>query len=127
LVYLQQNEAGEKTNVSAELLRGHLAVLFGLLMRESSVNERIILEALPGERNSVKVESLLHEARDFVNFYDDLTSRLAVAAEEGSKNDDKSPADFWIDSRAERMIRDSKSQHVVHDVISFLATLCNRC
>ena len=66
----------------ASFLRGHLAVLFGLLMFESPENQSAILESLPfptsatssrvqksKPSNKIKLSRLAEQARDFVVFY----------------------------------------------------------
>ncbi|KAG6849614.1 hypothetical protein H0H93_006898 [Arthromyces matolae] len=57
-------EESTETETDAVFLRGHLAVLFGLLMRGSSANQTRILDALGGP------ERLVEHARDFAAFYD---------------------------------------------------------
>ncbi|KAF8638444.1 hypothetical protein AX17_002201 [Amanita inopinata Kibby_2008] len=58
-------------------LRGHLAVLFGLLMRGSPKNEETIMAALPvkskGEGRKMKLARLVEQAREFASFYALLT------------------------------------------------------
>ena len=51
-------------------LLGHLAVLFGLLMRDNGANEDIIISALPsrGESRKSKLERLVEQARELVSF-----------------------------------------------------------
>jgi len=78
--------SGDTTEVlieaEASFLRGHLAVLFGLLMTESPENQSAILESLPlptsaassrvqknKTGNKAKLSRLAEQARDFVAFY----------------------------------------------------------
>ncbi len=51
-------------------LLGHLAVLFGLLMRDNGANEDIIISSLPsrGESRKSKLERLVEQARELVSF-----------------------------------------------------------
>lgn len=78
----------------ASFLRGHLAVLFGLLMSESPENQSAILESLPlptsatSSRvqknkigNKIKLSRLAEQARDFVAFYAAVNGQ----SEEGEK------------------------------------------
>jgi hypothetical protein len=125
-IYVQLISTGSQEDLSAELLRGHLAVLFGLLMRGNQANQTIILRARPEAPNQVQLESLLHEAREFVNFYTDLTSRVGAATVEDSLADESGEqltVPQWRDATVERLIRDGKSDHVARDVIAFLETL----
>jgi len=123
VIYVQQNETGGKTSLSMELLRGHLAVLFGLLMRGSDANQLLILEALPGTLHQVKLESLLQEALEFVNFYTDLTTRVGATDSSAHDGSDMKPVPLWRDGTVERMVREGKSDCVAREVISFLRTL----
>ncbi|KAG6892827.1 hypothetical protein C0992_012354, partial [Termitomyces sp. T32_za158] len=54
----------------ALFLRGHLAVLFGLLIRGSPANKAHVLSALDGP------ERLIEHARDFAAFYDAFGGEL---------------------------------------------------
>ena len=78
----------------ASFLRGHLAVLFGLLMSESPENQSAILGSLPVptvatsprvQKNKtgtkVKLSRLAEQARDFVAFY----TAVNAHSEEGEK------------------------------------------
>ncbi|KAF9466171.1 hypothetical protein BDZ94DRAFT_1288503 [Collybia nuda] len=62
--------------VDASFLRGHLAVMFGLLMRGSPENQEYILNRLDGTSVSPrgKLNRLVDQARDFVAFYAALSS-----------------------------------------------------
>lgn len=57
----------------ASFLRGHLAVMFGLLMRESPANQEHILGNLDGTGTGgsprAKLNTLVEQARDFIVFY----------------------------------------------------------
>jgi len=78
----------------ASFLRGHLAVLFGLLMSESPENQSAILESLPTPttsraqknkaNNKVKLSRLAEQARDFVAFYA-VVNRHSEEGEKESK------------------------------------------
>lgn len=76
----------------ASFLRGHLAVLFGLLMRSSPVNQTAILACLPtpsagiGGKGSdrIKLNRLVDQAREFVAFFA-VVSGGSVGGEKESK------------------------------------------
>lgn len=53
-------------------LRGHLAVLFGLLMRRNPANQDYLLNALAGASSRATLVTLVEQAREFVAFYDAL-------------------------------------------------------
>ncbi|KNZ75190.1 hypothetical protein J132_04676 [Termitomyces sp. J132] len=61
---LDPPEFDADTDSDALFLRGHLAVLFGLLIQGSSANKAHILSAIDGS------EKLVEHARDFAAFYD---------------------------------------------------------
>lgn len=64
-------------------LLGHLAVLFGLLMRENGKNTDIIISALPcrGESRKTKLGRLVEHARELVSFDTALGGPGEVAKE----------------------------------------------
>ncbi|KAF8075171.1 hypothetical protein FPV67DRAFT_1620063 [Lyophyllum atratum] len=64
----------------ALFLRGHLAVLFGLLIRGSPENQTYILDALDG---AAAAGRLVEHAREFVAFYAALGGEGAAAEAEG--------------------------------------------
>lgn len=66
----------EDFDAGALIVRGHLAVLFGLLIRDSSENEHIVLSALPGSARRVKLDGLVRHAREFVGLYREFMSRV---------------------------------------------------
>jgi hypothetical protein len=108
----------------ANYLHGHLAILFGLLMRDDSVNQTILLYALSGSDNRVILDSLVDQAREFVVFYADLTSRMAVAvaAVEDQEEENSAPLSDPQHS-VERMVRDGKGESVARDIVTFLESL----
>lgn len=84
-------------------LRGHLAVLLGLLMRGNPTNQAYILAALgvSAASNRVALARLVEQAREFVAFY---------AALGGAGN--------RVDGSA-----DERDGRVARDVVQFLAEL----
>jgi hypothetical protein len=71
---LNEEEAAEaqQAQADASFLRGHLAVLFGLLMKETEENVDTMLELLPrrGESTKIKLNRLVGQAKRFVSFFD---------------------------------------------------------
>ena len=65
-------------------LPGHLAVLFGLLMRGNRQNEERIVAALPSK---AKVARLVEEARALVSFDAALRCEGEVAGDDGVARD----------------------------------------
>lgn len=101
----------ERDTVDASFLRGHLAVLFGLLMRGNPTNEAYILDALGlGERAENGLERLVEHAREFATFY-------AVISATSRAMDEDEEAEAGIMTEG---IRESK---VASDVVLFLESL----
>ena len=87
-----------QSEAEASFLRGHLAVLFGLLMMDNTENQTAILQALPSnisvapstsaktkairisERS--KLSQLVDQAKDFVAFYTVVSNRLGDGEKE---------------------------------------------
>ncbi|KAF8887325.1 hypothetical protein BD779DRAFT_1527473 [Infundibulicybe gibba] len=76
--------AADDVDADAAFLRGHLAVLFGLLMRGSLANQRAILAALPStpmnatpkDDQKQKLSQLTEQASLFVAFYTDISQNM---------------------------------------------------
>jgi hypothetical protein len=66
-------------------LRGHLAVLFGLLMRGNPDNQEHILQSL--SRSNQTLEQLAEQAREFVSLYNALSGGMEEATEERTARD----------------------------------------
>jgi len=96
------------------MIRGHLAVLFGLLMRGSSANQDIILDALPG----AGLKGLIRHAKEFVGLYSEFMAR--VARGEGDNTGD---AENDSEAATQIQVRDGATQDVAQDVIRFLEDL----
>lgn len=116
----EDTKAVDQTEREAEaaFLRGHLAVLFGLLMMDSKENQMAILDALPGSSSSsdlrlviakhTKLSKLVEQARDFVVFYTVVSKRLNYDRVNGGD-----------DGNGEKV----KESRVVKEVVSFLEGL----
>ena len=73
-VYVQST-AVDSEDAGAVFIRGHLAVLFGLLMQDCEENKTQLLDALPGASDRGKLGKLVDHAQGFVKFYTTLSSR----------------------------------------------------
>lgn len=64
----------------ASFLRGHLAVLFGLLMIDCPENQTEILASLPAPsgkaKDRVKLNRLVDQAKDFAAFYSAVSGTI---------------------------------------------------
>lgn len=125
LVYLERCKSDDDVD---PIVRGHMAVLFGLLMQECPENQRILLDALPGSCDKRKLSSLVEHAREFTLFYIEFTKKVSasvgsqpqVEEEELGSRDDHS-----VDGGFGAVLRDSQGETVAKNVISFLEGLKN--
>ncbi|KAF7973917.1 hypothetical protein HWV62_13968 [Athelia sp. TMB] len=121
-IYVQLRNG--KTDPGSDFLRGHLAVLFGLLMRDSPGNQKKLLAALPGSTDHTKISDLAQQAGEFVGFYARLTARLNVAignsddGEQEGQNSDPASEDIGM----ERIGRNGNG-HIAQEVVTFLQKL----
>ena len=80
--------APEVESADMLFLRGHLAVLFGLLMRNSAENKNYILNALRGTAGDrLTLENLAEQARELSAFYDVLNNGGAGESEQRVASD----------------------------------------
>jgi hypothetical protein len=123
-VYTQLFKDNNEVDPGADFLRGHIAVLLGLLMRDDKVNQKVLLAALPGSSNRNKLASLAEQAREFVTFYAELAVRLSAAAAAKDKYDEEEDdlAPRSDGHNGERIGRDGNG-HVAREVICFLEKL----
>jgi len=112
LVYERHLEL-EDDDPGIHIIRGHFAVLFGLLMRGSAENQTIILDTLPG----AGLEGLIRHAKEFVGLYAEFMARVARDGE-GHNGDDTEEEII-----AQVPTKDSATQDVAQDVIKFLESL----
>lgn len=122
-VYVQQGKDTD-ADPGAIFLRGHVAVLLGIVMRDNKANQRVLLGVLPGSSKQSKLHSLAAQAREFVVFYAGLTARLSAAATVKDDDDDEDD-EVKPDDNVERVVGDGNSQ-VAKDVVSFLEELSTR-
>jgi len=95
----------------ASFLRGHLAVLFGLLMERNAMNQAYILGALGREQGDRgKLRRLVEQAREFAAFY-------AVLSVGAGRRDGHADGDQEVEADA---LKESK---VARDVVLFLESL----
>lgn len=90
-------------------------MLFGLLMRGSSANQEIILDALPG----AGLEGLIRHAKEFVGLYTEFMVRVA----RGERCDAGDAKDDSDEVAALVQVRDGATQDVAQDIIRFLEDL----
>ncbi|KAI0053231.1 hypothetical protein FA95DRAFT_1482207 [Auriscalpium vulgare] len=127
-VYLHYRKSdADHDEAAATIVRGHLAILFGLLMRGSAPNTRAVLDALPGVTRRAKLDGLLSNAREFVGVYAEFMVRVARGEGAGRKDredeDEEEREREEERHRDERAVRDGASEGVARDVIGFLESL----
>ncbi|GBE87659.1 predicted protein [Sparassis crispa] len=126
LVYLQHCKSEHELD---PVVRGHMAVLFGLLMKDNPDNQRVVLQSLPGSSDRKKLKSLVEHAREFTLFYVEFTKKVSAAVsqpqldDEGGEPDAESGIVSGIDESVERVLRDAHGETVAREVISFLEVL----
>ncbi|KAI0372028.1 hypothetical protein BV20DRAFT_1034890 [Pilatotrama ljubarskyi] len=125
-VYAQHLSSSNELDV---VVRGHMAVLFGLLMDRSPSNQSTLLDALPGASDREKLGALLQHAQDFTLFYVALSRKMAQARSR-SRDEDEEPIEMGDEdsryssaTRTARALRDSKGEAVAKGVIAFLKRL----
>ena len=130
LAYSRYGKSEAEDGVES-MIRGHMAVLFGLLMRDSPENQRVLLDTLPGISRKQKIEKLVEHARDFTNFYVNFTRRVSQVVQSQSQTldlDEDGPSEdlggYAVeDDRVGRMLGDSHGAAVANEVVSFLDSL----
>jgi hypothetical protein len=110
----EQHFRTEDDDPGTYIIRGHLAVLFGLLMRGSSANQHIILDALPG----TGLKGLIQHAKEFVGLYKEFMARVARGEEHNTGN-----AEDDEEVTAQIKVRDGATQDVAQVIIKFLEDL----
>lgn len=119
-IYVQQCES---TNDLDSVVRGHMAVLFGLFMQESPRNQRLLLDALPGASDYAKLGGLLEHARDFTSFYTTFTQKVAESQTQEYDDEEDEEGPLAQDGAVGRVLRDTKGETVAKNVIAFLEEL----
>lgn len=124
-IYAQQCKS---THDLDSVVRGHMAILFGLLVQDHSKNQRLLLKALPGSSNRNKLRSLIEHAEDFTSFYVDFAKRVAESQSQSQGYEDEEDNDDRGDEESHigKPVRDTKGEAVARNAIAFLEEL-QRC
>ena len=125
-VYIQLCQSANDLDT---VVRGHIAILFGLLMQDDWDNQTVLLNVLPGETKRRKLDSLLENAREFTAFYVRFAKKAAEVVH-GKGNDDQE-SDNEDDNAArsegalgiQRVLQDEKGEDVAKSVIIYLERL----
>ena len=117
-------DLSQRKNELDVVVRGHMAVLFGLLMKGNTDVQRELLEKLPGPTNRKKLAGLVDNAREFTLFYVEFAKKASAAAEGLDVEDDEDVdgvAHMEMDTR--KVLRDTQGESVARDVLEFLTGL----
>jgi len=103
-------------------LRGHLAVVFGLLMIDNPKNQTELLAVLPGPTKHDRLSDVVQQAAEFVGFYDRLTARLNVAEGQFEKADEETLV-INPNSRMAVIASTQGNGNVAQEIVVFLRRL----
>jgi hypothetical protein len=111
-IYLQHHKGSPEGEVDP-VIRGYIAILFGLLMRDNIFNQEMLLSALPGSTNRAKLAPLVETAQEFLELYSEVMMRMASAEVKKYGDLDATDGSAWV----------GKTQHIAYDVVGFLEVL----
>lgn len=100
------------------VVRGHIAVVFGLLMQDIPENQRILLSALPGNSDRQKLDALAENAREFVLFYVEFTKRVSAVTVDESTDEVL---------EVSRTTRDTNGATIAKGIVVFFEKLRDQC
>ena len=118
-IALAEIEPGSfKGSAEANFLKGHLAVLLGLLSKDSSSFENI-MDLLPGDSRSSKLQSWIDAVTEFTSFYSELTARFAEAIQASHSDMPEEEEDLNDEGNLSSFIS-SKSNHATYSTNTLL-------
>ncbi|KAI0076532.1 hypothetical protein K474DRAFT_1597837 [Panus rudis PR-1116 ss-1] len=134
-IYVDHTHSDE--DVVEVTVRGHMAILLGLLMRGDSENQEIILNALPGPEKAKKqkLNGIVENAREFAVFYAEFSKKVAEASQGADLEredddvvgrDDEDDEVVVGDSSVGKVLHDTQGESVARDVIAYLEELRDR-
>ena len=120
-VYMELCKLNNELDV---VVRGHIAILFGLLMQGNTAVQRALLEKLPGTTNRKKLAGLVDNAREFTLFYVEFAKKASAAAEGMDDEDEGDPSRQRMqEAEMPQLLRDSQGESVARGVLEFLTGL----
>lgn len=114
------------------IVREHMAVLFGLLMRGCPDNQQLLIPVLPGTSYKAKINGLVENAREFALFYMEFAKKAFAVVQDGAGSDEEdleTSRSFDLHGRKEgmkRVLSDIQGNTVAGDVVLFLERLRDR-
>jgi hypothetical protein len=78
----------QESEAESYVLRGHIAVLLGLLCVRNPQNQRVLLQSMPGASDASKLSSLIATIRDFVTFCADVVRKMTKVAEDSEESEE---------------------------------------
>ncbi|KAH8083331.1 hypothetical protein BXZ70DRAFT_900832 [Cristinia sonorae] len=118
-VYLEFCELSGDMDV---VVRGHIAILFGLLLEANPSAQKAVLHKLPGATNKKKIGGLVDDAREFTLFYVEFAKKASAAAEGGEEAEDEDTS-MGKGADMRMVMHDSQGESVARDVLEFLTKL----
>jgi hypothetical protein len=136
-IYLRQRpRIGEDDGeAGSHFVRGHLAVLLGLVVKSGAGDDglrlaRLLLGALPGSSDGDKLDSLIEQAEGFALVYAEMHSRvgrvgsLVPMSDAGDEGEDGGGGDGQHESRS--VVGVGTGEQVTRDVIAFFKAIRDR-
>ncbi|KAF9220721.1 hypothetical protein BS17DRAFT_713477 [Gyrodon lividus] len=119
MAYIQHSDIRENDSPESNFLRGYIAVLLGLLIKDDTVNQTLVLAQLPGRSSFDKIKSLVVHCRSFLDLYNDTATSLST---------DPEHANLEVTEEATERSRtswDKKGEDIARSVIASLEILCD--
>jgi hypothetical protein len=101
-------------------LRGYTAVLLGLLMKDDSSNQTIVMSTLPGTSPSDRIKSLITHCHAFLHLYNDTTPLPSPDSPRATPE-----VVTYEASGRQRATWDNKGEEIARSVIASLEILCD--
>ena len=120
-------DADDAGNEMEPIIQGHIAVLFGLLMRDNLENQTSVLGMLPGDTNKQKLAVLVDTAREFVEFYGEVMARVSRGQGRGDGIEESQATEIDEEENNvqvdEGFVVDDSGEKTARDVVAFLELL----
>ncbi|KIJ09076.1 hypothetical protein PAXINDRAFT_182178, partial [Paxillus involutus ATCC 200175] len=117
-VYTQYLDVHEKDPPESSFLRGYLAVLLGLLIKDDTANQTLVLAKLLGRSPSDKIGLLVAQCRSFLDLYNGTAASLSADSPRASPEFTDEATD------QSRTPWDKRGEEIACSVITSLEMLC---
>ena len=119
-LHLQYSDNGPDEPPECAFLRGYTAILLGLLMKDDSSNQTIVMSTLPGASPSDRIKSLITHCHAFLDLYNDT---LPLPSSDSPRATPEVGAHEASGRR--RATWDKKGEEIARSVITSLEILCD--